>query len=76
MASYASKVQGDIRRWLEAGLIDAATAQALSSEIQTKVRHGFSLGAVLSMMAAALLGAAILIFVAANWAAKLMRRRG
>ena len=66
MAGYATKVKRDIARWVEAGLIDAATAAALSSDIDGNHR-GVAFGAVLSMMAAALFSAAILLVVAANW---------
>lgn len=69
MFSYASRVQSDIRRWLDAGLIDAGTARALSSDIRLNARQGFSLGSVLTIMAATLFAAAILIFIAANWEA-------
>lgn len=66
MAGYATRVKRDIARWADRGLIDAATAAALSSDVETNHR-GVSFGAVLSMMAATLFGAAILLVVAANW---------
>lgn len=74
MVGYATRVRRDIERWAAAGLIDAATASALSSDIETN-RRGISFGAVLSIMAAALFSAAILLVVAANWEAipRLMR---
>lgn len=68
MVGYATKVKRDINRWAAAGLIDVATAAALSSDVDTKHR-GVSFGTVLSMMAAALFSAAILLVVAANWEA-------
>ncbi len=68
MIGYATKVKADIVRWRSAGLIDAETAAALSRDIETK-HKGISFGAVLSLMAAALLSAAILLLVAANWEA-------
>ena len=68
MAGYATKLKRDIERWLAAGLIDAATAGALVRDVG-KNHRGVSFGAVLSMMAAALFSAAILIVVAANWEA-------
>lgn len=68
MAGYASKVRHDIARWAQAGLIDAATAAALSSDVEANHR-GVSLGAILSMMAAALFSAALLLVVASNWEA-------
>lgn len=69
MASYATKVKRDIARWREAGLIDAPTASALSLDVERNGGGRVSFGSVLSMMAAALFAAAILIFIAANWEA-------
>lgn len=67
MATYPTRVKRDIARWCEAGLVDQATADALSFDIERNSGSGISLGAVLTMMAAALLAAAVLIFIAANW---------
>ena len=69
MASHSSKVRQDIARWLSAGLIDARTAEALAKDVESHERRSLSFGSILAMMAALLLGAAILIFVAANWEA-------
>ncbi|TWH24408.1 MULTISPECIES: DUF2157 domain-containing protein [unclassified Aminobacter] len=66
MASYATRVKGDIERWAKAGLIDAATAEKLSFDVSQRHR-GVSFGVVLATMAAALFAAAILLIVAANW---------
>lgn len=66
---YADKVKREIARWAETGLIDAATAGALGLDIERQSVRRISFGSVLAMMAAALLGAAILIFIAANWEA-------
>lgn len=68
MSGYATKVRHDIARWMQAGLIDSATAAALSADVEANHR-GVSLGAILSMMAAALFSAAILLVVASNWEA-------
>ncbi|RUX30507.1 DUF2157 domain-containing protein [Mesorhizobium sp. M7A.F.Ca.US.011.01.1.1] len=67
MASYSSRVRADIARWLQAGLIDAAIADSLSRDVEANARKSLSFGSILAMMAALLFGAAILIFVAANW---------
>lgn len=67
MTGYTNKVKRDIARWLEAGLIDARTAGVLSSDIERNGAGRINFGSVLSMMAAALFAAAILIFIAANW---------
>jgi uncharacterized membrane protein len=69
MASHSAKVKQDIARWLEAGLIDGMTADALARDVVANERRSLSFGSILAMMAALLLGAAILIFVAANWEA-------
>lgn len=69
MASYASKVRQDIARWVENGLINAETAEKLNRDVEANTRRSLSFGAVLAMLAAILLGAAILIFIAANWEA-------
>ncbi|TIW71342.1 MAG: DUF2157 domain-containing protein [Mesorhizobium sp.] len=69
MASYASRVRSDIARWRQTGLIDAPTAEALVRDIEANERKSLSFGSILAMMAALLFGAAILIFVAANWEA-------
>jgi len=67
MAGYATRVRADIARWREAGLIDPATAEALVRNVDSNERASLSFGSILAMMAALLFGAAILIFVAANW---------
>lgn len=67
MASYSSRVRSDIARWQQAGLIDAPTADALTRDVEANERKSLSFGSILAMMAALLFGAAILIFIAANW---------
>lgn len=67
MASYPTRVKRDIARWREAGLIDDRVAGSLSLDVERNNGAAVSLGAVLTMMAAALFSAAVLIFVAANW---------
>ena len=69
MSGHASRVKRDIARWLETGLIDAATAGKLSRDVDQNAGNRFNLGTVLGMMAAALFAAALLLIVAANWEA-------
>jgi uncharacterized membrane protein len=69
MASHSTKVKQDIARWVAAGLVDARTAEILARDVEANERRSLSFGSILAMMAALLLGAAILIFVAANWEA-------
>lgn len=67
MVSYPRRVKRDIERWREAGLVDEKMATTLSLDIERNSGSRVSFGTVLTMMAAALFAAAILIFIAANW---------
>lgn len=69
MARYVVRLRQDVERWVSNGLIDTGTAGKLLADAESRDRQGFGSGTVLAMMAALLLGAAILIFVAANWEA-------
>lgn len=69
MASYLSSLKNDLARWQAAGLIDARTGEALLRDAETSHRRGISFGSVLSVLAATLVGAALLLFIAANWEA-------
>jgi uncharacterized membrane protein len=66
MAGYVATLKKDIARWEAAGLIDAATAGALRHDADTRP-GGVSFGQILSILAAVLIGASILLLVAANW---------
>jgi uncharacterized membrane protein len=67
MTGYSSRVRQDIKRWRAAGLIDARTADVLNLDVEQNERRSLSFGSILAMMAALLLAAAILVFIAANW---------
>jgi uncharacterized membrane protein len=69
MATYSVQLKKDISRWVEQGLISAATADALRRDVETNERRSLSFGSILAILAAILFGAAILLFVAANWEA-------
>jgi len=69
MASYLSNLGVDIARWQAAGLIDAATGEALLRDARANHGRGIGFGSVLAILAAALVGAALLLFIAANWEA-------
>ncbi len=69
MAGYLDTVKRDIGRWREAGLIDARTADALLADAEQHHRRSFSFGSVLAILAASLVAAALVLFVAANWEA-------
>ena len=75
MAGYASKLRGDIARWVDLGLIDQVTASALLADAQAHERRALSFGGILMIMAGLLFAAALLLLVAANWEAfpRLMR---
>ncbi|RUT92982.1 DUF2157 domain-containing protein, partial [Mesorhizobium sp. M7A.T.Ca.TU.009.02.1.1] len=46
MAGYSSRVRADIARWLQAGLIDAATADSLSRDVEANERKSLSFGSI------------------------------
>lgn len=69
MASYSSRVKRDLARWVERGLISVELSQTLAADLDASERRSLSFGSVLAMMAALLVGAAILVLVAANWEA-------
>lgn len=55
-----------ISRWQQQALIDETTAAALRADLK-KSGSGFGLGSVLATLGGLLLGAAIIMLVAANW---------
>ncbi|WP_342587325.1 DUF2157 domain-containing protein [Pseudaminobacter soli (ex Li et al. 2025)] len=67
LAGYSARVKQDIARWVDRGLIDASTGDALARDLEANESRLFSFGFVLAVMAALLLGAALLLLVAANW---------
>jgi uncharacterized membrane protein len=69
MFDHQARLLGEIRRWRDAGLIDATAADRLSRDVEARRSEGMSFGSVLAIMAAILVAAAILIFIAANWEA-------
>ncbi len=69
MAGYVATLKKDIARWEASGFVDGATANVLRRDAETFPRGGVSFGQILSVLAAALIGAAILLIIAANWEA-------
>ncbi|MFS8115955.1 DUF2157 domain-containing protein [Rhizobium jaguaris] len=63
---YRGRLERDLKVWVDKGLVDAPAAAAILSEYDSRPAS-FSLGRVLAVMAALLVGAAILLFVASNW---------
>lgn len=55
-----------IEHWQTQGLLDTATADRLREDIRTS-SNGFGIGCVLAVLGVVLLGAALIMFVAANW---------
>lgn len=66
MAGYLSTLRKDIARWQAEGLIDAPTAAALLRDAEARP-GSISFGSVLAILAATLVGAALLLLIAANW---------
>ncbi len=64
--SFSISVERLIERWQNEGLIDAQTASRLNLDLE-KRRSVFSLGSVLATLGGLLLGAAVIMLVAANW---------
>ncbi|WP_184805428.1 DUF2157 domain-containing protein [Rhizobium leucaenae] len=65
---YRARLGRDLKIWMDKGLVDAPAAAAILSEYDSRPAS-FSLGRVLAVMAALLVGVAILLFVASNWEA-------
>ncbi len=65
---YRGRLERDLNAWAAQGLIDPATAVRLLDEFDRR-ESAFSLGRVLVVIAALLLGGAVLLLIAANWEA-------
>ncbi|GAJ97042.1 DUF2157 domain-containing protein [Agrobacterium rhizogenes] len=65
---YRGRLECDLKIWVDKGLVDAPAASAILGEYDSRPAS-FSAGRVLTVMAALLVGAAILLFVASNWEA-------
>lgn len=63
---YRGRLERDLKIWVDKGLVDAPAASAILGEYDSRPAS-FSAGRVLTVMAALLVGAAILLFVASNW---------
>lgn len=64
--SFSISVERLIERWQRDGLIDAETASKLNADLEKRASI-FSLGSVLATLGGLLLGAAVIMIVAANW---------
>lgn len=65
MAGYKARLQKDLDRWIEAGLVSAANRQPILDSVAEGRRVDAS--SALAVIGALLLGAAAIAFVAANW---------
>lgn len=63
---YRGRLKRDLDDWVRRGLLDAGTAGRLLDDLDRR-SAGFSIGGVLSMLAAVLIAASLLMLVAANW---------
>lgn len=67
--AYLDKLNADIARWQQKGLVTADLAGKLVAEAKDNHKSGIGFGQVLAILAGLLLAAAVLIMVAANWEA-------
>ncbi len=65
---YRGRLQRDLGGWVEKGLLETGQATAIMADYDSRPAS-FSLGRVLSVLAALLVAAAILLLVASNWEA-------
>ena len=66
MWGYQQKLNRDVERWRVAGWIDEAGAKAIRADVAARAR-GVGLPGALAILAAVLIGFAVMSFVAANW---------
>jgi len=64
--SFSVSVERLVERWQHDGLIDAETASRLNVDLKKRGPR-FSLGSVLATLGGLLLGAAVIMLIAANW---------
>ncbi len=66
MWGYQEKLKRDLERWRAAGWIDDAGVRAIRADVATRGK-GIGLPGALAILAAVLIGFAVMSFVAANW---------
>ncbi|MEN9895057.1 MAG: hypothetical protein RIR97_909 [Pseudomonadota bacterium] len=74
---YRGRLERDLTIWVRNGLLEDSVAKSLLAELDRR-ESKFSVGNVFSILAAALLSCAILLFIASNWEAipRLLRLSG
>lgn len=65
MASYRTRLSQDLDRWIAAGLVPAASREAMLASVEDPRR--VDAATALAVVGALLAGAAVIAFVAANW---------
>lgn len=65
---YRGRLKRDLDDWVARGLIDKGTAGRLLEDVDRR-GSSFSIGGILSMFAAVLIAASLLMLIAANWEA-------
>ena len=65
---YRGRLERDLSIWVDKGLITEVAAEQMLGEYDARPAS-FSLGRVLMVLAAVLLGAAVLLLIASNWEA-------
>ncbi len=63
---YRRRVEGDLQRWQQAGWVTEAGAAAIRADLERSLIGG-GLAQSLAMLAAVLIGFAVMSFVGANW---------
>ena len=63
---YRGRLERDLFLWVQKGLLEQNVANSLLAELDTR-ESTFSVGRVLSVLAACLLSVAILLLIASNW---------
>ncbi len=63
---YRGRLKRDLDLWVEKGMVARPAADAMLAEYDQR-RSAFSVGGVLTMLAALLISASILLLIAANW---------
>ncbi len=67
MASYRTRLQQDLDRWIEQGLVPTSSREPILEE--TRKSQGLDGATALAAVGGLLLGVAVIAFVAANWSA-------
>jgi len=65
---YRQRLEADLLRWQEDGVISGATAEAIRAQIKP-TPEGVTIATVVAIVGGLLIGAAFLAFIAANWTA-------